>query len=107
VTEAAWQEQVTQLAGLCGWRVLHVRKSLGRRNGGRAWQTTTNVKGWPDLYCWKRGRTLAVELKSEDGKTSPEQREVLASLSEAGVEVYVWRPSDLEEAKRVLSRRAA
>lgn len=96
-----------QLARLCGWRVLHVRKSLGRRNGGRAWQTTTNIKGWPDLFMWKERRTLAAELKSEDGTTTAEQREVLGSLRAAGVEAYVWRPSDLDEAKRVLSRKVA
>jgi hypothetical protein len=35
-----------------------------------------------------------VELKSELGRTSPEQEEWLAAFAQAGVESHVWRPSD-------------
>lgn len=103
MSEETWQAQVVQLLALTGWKHLHVRRSIGK---GRRWVTTTNLAGWPDLLCWKHGQMIAVELKSETGTTTSEQREVLGSLKDAGLEVYVWRPSDLEEAKRVLGRAA-
>jgi hypothetical protein len=106
-TEAEFQAQVVELATICGWTWLHVRKSIGRRNGKSAWQTTTNLKGWVDLLLWRPGRMIAVELKSRTGKTTPEQDAVLASLAEAGVETYVWRPSDWDEIAAVLGRRTA
>lgn len=106
-TEAQFQRQVTDLADIYGWRWLHVRKSVGRRNGSAAWQTTTNLKGWPDLLLWRSGRMVAAELKSATGKVTPEQSEVLASLRGAGVDVYVWRPDDLEDIAACLSRRIA
>jgi hypothetical protein len=104
MTEAEFQAQIVQLATMLGWRHLHCRRSIGK---GRQWVTATNIVGWPDLLCWKRGQVIAVELKSDKGTLTPEQREVLASLAEAGVAVYVWRPSDFDEAQRVLSRKVA
>ena len=105
VTEALFQRQVTDLADICGWHWLHVRKSLGRRDGKRAWQTTTNLKGWCDLLLWKPGRVVAAELKSDTGKTTPEQDAVLASLAAAGIETHVWRPADWDAIAATLGRR--
>lgn len=101
VTEAEFQAQVLDLARIFGWRSMHVRRSIGKQ---RRWTTATSCDGWPDLFLWnaKQGRHLAAELKSESGKVRPEQDEVLASLEFAGVAVYVWRPSDLDEIARVL-----
>lgn len=101
VTEAQWQEQVFELAHLLGWRHMHVRRSIGK---GRKWTTATNVTGWPDATLWngRQKRIIFVELKSEKGKPTPEQIEVMASLEAAGQEVYLWRPSDLDVAHRVL-----
>lgn len=99
-SEAEFQAQVVDLFRLCGWEVLHVRRSIGRRGGGRAWQTTTSIKGWPDLLVWHPGAGLgpvAVELKSETGALRPEQREVLRGLAACGVRGHVWRPSDWAE----------
>lgn len=98
VDEATFQNQVIELATILGWQVLHVRKSIGRRAGGRAWQTTTSIKGWPDLFMWHpRHGVLARELKSDTGKVTAEQEEVLASLCAAGVDAGVWRPADFTE----------
>lgn len=101
VTEAEWQETVVATMHALGWKHLHVRRSIGK---GRHWVTATNVVGWPDLFAWHEGqrRTIAVELKAEDGQLSDHQDAVLASLSAAGVDCYVWRPSDYPEAVRVL-----
>lgn len=89
------QEAVRHVATLCGWRILHVRRSIGK---GQKWVTATSIVGWPDLFLWHpyRRRTLAVELKVPPDRLSPEQFEVLGSLADAGVEVGVWTPADVE-----------
>jgi hypothetical protein len=102
ITEAEFQAQVVELAAICGWSHLHVRRTIGR---GRKWTTSTNLAGWPDLLLWRPGRVVAAELKAEHGKTTPEQVAVLASLAAAGVETHVWRPSDFEAIASTLGRR--
>jgi hypothetical protein len=101
VTEEDFQAQVVAAAHLFGWHHLHVRRTIGR---GKKWVTATNVKGWPDLFLWheKWERAVAAELKSERGVASPEQLECLASLAAAGIETYVWRPSDWDALEAVL-----
>lgn len=103
MTEAEFQAQVVQLATITGWRHLHVRRTVGR---GRKWTTSTNLAGWPDLLLWRPGRIIAAELKSDSGKVTDEQAEVLRSLAEAGVDGYVWRPSDFDRIAAVLGRAA-
>lgn len=100
VNEAAFQSQITDALNLYGWQWLHVRKSIGKRDGKDAWQTTTNIKGWPDLFCWheRTGRILAAELKGTGGVVKPEQPVILASLALTGVETHIWWPKDLDEA---------
>lgn len=107
VTEAELQRQVIDLAHIFGWRVMHVRKSIGRRAGGAAWQTTTSIKGWVDLFLYHpdRGQVLAAELKSDSGRLTPEQIEVLDDLRRSGVQTRVWRPGDWEEIQAVLTGR--
>ena len=102
--EATFQSQVVELAGMLGWRHLHVRRTRGR---GGAWTTSTNLPGWPDLFLWHpRHGTLAAELKSQRGELRPEQSEVLASLRAAGVDARVWRPSDWTEIQSTLTGKA-
>jgi hypothetical protein len=105
ISETAWQEQVIDLAHTLGWRHMFVRRSIGK---GRKWTTATNVPGWPDLTLWSEGRTRVIfaELKSESGKPSPDQIAVLRSLTNAGCETAIWRPSDLYHVALVLNGRA-
>lgn len=91
VTEQQFQDQVVDLARICGYQTMHVRRTIGK---GRRWTTGTSVSGWPDLAIWGNSRFLLVELKTDDGKLSTEQDDVLESLRAAGVEVHVWRPRD-------------
>jgi hypothetical protein len=49
VTEADFQRLVLDLLHVTGWEVMHVRRSIGRRGGTAAWQTTTSIAGWPDF----------------------------------------------------------
>lgn len=104
ITEAEFQLQVTELADILGWRFMHVRRSIGK---GARWTTATNVVGWCDLFMWhpEHARVIAVELKSEMGKPTPEQVSVLDSLRAAGLETYVWRPSDFDHLQAVLTAR--
>lgn len=104
LTHVEWQQQLVDLAHLNGWHHLHVRRSIGE---GRKWVTSTNVKGWPDLFLWHEGdkRTLAIEVKVHPDKPTDEQTAVLGSLSAAGVECHVLYPEQLDDAVRVLARR--
>jgi len=92
MTEAEFQQRVIDAANLYGWRSCHTRKATVR--AGRI-ATPTSVPGWPDLVLWrpKLGGLLFVELKTDKGRLSPAQAEVLESLSSAGAVTAVWRPS--------------
>lgn len=103
ISEAAFQSTVIELAQLAGWTVMHVRASKGKRD---EWVTSTSVPGWVDLVLWRPGQILFRELKSEKGKTTPEQDAVLASLTAAGCDAGVWRPSDWDDVERLLTARA-
>lgn len=100
LTEAQFQQQVTDLCDLLGWRWNHVRRSIGKH---QRWTTATSVIGWPDLAIWGHGRFLLVELKTDRGKLTAAQRDVLGSLRDAGVDARVWRPRDWDEIEAVLA----
>jgi hypothetical protein len=94
MTEAQFQAQVVQLAGLLGWSWYHTHDS--RRSPA----------GFPDLVLW-RERVIFAELKRENGRLSHAQVDVGNALRRAGAEAYCWRPSHFDEVKAVLERRAA
>jgi hypothetical protein len=85
MTEGIWQRQVLELAQLGQWvatRQLHSRGTLA---------------DWTDLVLLRPPEALFVELKPDRGILRPEQRERLAQLAAYGMEVYVWRPADLDD----------
>jgi hypothetical protein len=90
VTEREWQRQITDLATMLGWSWYHTHDS--RRSPA----------GFPDLVLW-RERVVYVELKAQRGRLRPEQRVTITAFRQAGAEVYVWRPSDFDTARRVLT----
>ena len=96
ILEDEWDAQLFRgpkaLAVQLGWRTYHVLRSKGSR------------AGYPDRTC-VRERVFFAELKREKTKPTPDQVEWLDGLAKAGAEVYVIRPSDLEEFARVLSHR--
>lgn len=98
-TEAQFQQAVTELAEVLGYQVLHVRRSVVR--SGR-WATATSVAGWPDLTIWGHGRFLLAELKSDRGRLSAAQEQVIDSLRGCGLDVHVWRPADWPEIENTL-----
>lgn len=85
--EKDFQDRVTSLAVLLGWRIYSIPDS--RR---------ATVAGWPDLTMWhpNKLRFFMAELKREKGRLSKAQELVIAELRDCGVEVHVWRPSDFE-----------
>lgn len=92
ISEKAFQQQVVGLARYSGFRVYHTFDS--RRS----------EPGFPDLVMIRAPRVLFAELKAGRGKTSPAQDVWLEALSRCpGVEVYLWRPDDIDEIRRTLS----
>lgn len=111
-TEADFLRAVLDLAHLRGWASYHARPAR-TLDGWRTPGTGTMAKGWPDLVLVRvRGddrRCIFAELKSEKGRTTPEQAAVRDLLWQLDwhhwnrddarwvlprVEVHVWRPRD-------------
>jgi len=92
VTEKRFLAELIKLLELTGWRVYHTYDS--RRS----------APGFPDLMAVKGPRLLALEVKTESGRLTPEQRVWLAELSAVpGVSAYVVRPGpDLAELVSIL-----
>jgi hypothetical protein len=84
------------LAAMTGWQLrYHTLRSKGSQGG------------FPDRVL-VRDRIVYAELKREKKTSTPvgaEQKRWLDSLTKAGGECYLWRPSDLDEIGRVLSKR--
>lgn len=93
ITEKAFMAQVVDLARTLGWATYHPFLSIH------------SPRGWPDLALCRPPRLILAELKSEKGKTSPAQEEWLRLLKGCpGVEVFLWRPSELDEIARILQQ---
>lgn len=92
LTEKQWQAQVVEWAHRGGWRVFHV------------YDMTRSAGGFPDLVLVKPGRpVIYAELKTVNGRISPQQKAWLADLKDAeGADVYVWRPTDEAVVKAAL-----
>ena len=119
-SEAAFQQQVTQLAAFYGWRSYHTHDS--RRS----------APGFPDLVLVRDVQLVFAELKTDKGRIRPEQREWLDALGQVGdgisdlaleaygearlegmgppipalpcVYAFVWRPRDFDVLHAFLSR---
>ena len=82
VRERELQQTVMDALKLFRWRAYHTFSSIH------------SSAGFPDVIACRRDRAIAVELKTEAGKVTPEQLAWLASLELAGLETFTWRPSD-------------
>jgi hypothetical protein len=96
VLEDQWDAQLFRgknaVAVMLGWTSYHTLRSRGSR------------AGYPDRTL-VRDRIVFVELKREKTGPTDDQVEWLDRLAIAGGEVYLWRPSDLDEIAKVLSSR--
>jgi len=50
-------------------------------------------RGWPDLFCMKDGKMVAVEVKpAKYAHLKSSQVDVMSALASAGIECYKWSP---------------
>lgn len=106
MTEADFQQQVLDLARLYRWRAYHTHDS--RRS----------EPGFPDLVLLRAPRLIFAELKTARGRLTRAQCDWLEDLGQVadagrssradrgGVEVYLWRPADLQVIAGILGPRA-
>lgn len=91
---------VEHLLDLFGWTWKHDEPAV-RQSG--TWATSfRGRRGFPDYVATRDGRLIFAEIKNERGKLTTGQVEWIAMLRMTAAEIYVWRPDDLEEIKRVL-----
>ena len=90
ISEVAFQRQVMEILKLHRWHVVHIPAVAVVRRG-RIQHTTTyqGDGGLPDLIIARDGETHLVELKSDVGRLSPEQRQWLEASGG-----MLWRPRD-------------
>lgn len=100
ISEREWQNQVHKIAVSYGWKYYHAPDN--KPINGRIQRV---VAGFPDLVMVKGKRVLFAELKKETGVLSDAQKEWLDVLQNAGMETYVWRPSQVREVKQILSAK--
>lgn len=101
-SEAAFQQQIINLATLYDWASYHAPDN---RPSGRTGRVQRVTPGWPDLILVRDGELIAAELKTEKGRIRPEQAKWLSLLQEVeGIEVYIWRPSDFDAIHARLAR---
>ena len=51
----------------------------------------SNINGIPDICAIKNGKTIFIEVKTEQGKLSELQKIMIKKLKENGIEVFVWK----------------
>ena len=103
-SEAEFQKAVITLAKLHGWKVMHTQPAQIRP--GRWITPNTGDQGFPDLVMVHPSRgCIYVEIKTDKGVVSNTQWEWLITLEDAGCEVHVWRPYDLEKISERLARK--
>ena len=88
MNEAQFQQQVTDLATMHGWKWYHTHDSRKSR------------KGWPDLFLVRGFDSLAWEVKVGKNTTTKAQRDWLNALAGSGNEVAVCRPDAAPKAER-------
>ncbi len=97
MSEDDFQGRVMDLAKQCGWMVCHYLPAI--RQSGRVSTAIKGDRGAPDLILARRGVVLLVELKTNKGVVSPDQRAWLAALDGYGT---VWRPKDWDRVVETL-----
>jgi VRR-NUC domain len=99
-TERDFHSLFVKVAREHGWFVAQFRAARTKEG---EWRTpvAADAKGYPD-FTLVRERVLWAELKGERGSLRPDQRIWIEKLRNAGQEVYVWKPRDLDEIRHVL-----
>jgi len=103
LSEAEFQKAVITLAKLHRWKVMHTQPAQVRP--GKWITPNTGDQGFPDLVMTHPIRgTIFVELKTNKGVVSNTQWEWINALEDAGQEVHVWRPKDLDKISERLAK---
>ena len=92
ITEKKFMSQIIRIAKAYGWICYHTFDS--RRS----------EPGFPDLVL-VRETVLFRELKTDDGKLTPEQKAWGDKLRNAGANYAVWRPSMAQEITKEIQGR--
>ncbi len=92
--ERDFAKQVEGIFNLFGWTWKHDLPAV--RQSGR-WATAfKGMPGFPDYIAVRNERIICAELKNEKGRLSTGQKAWIEALTQTEkVEVYVWRPDDL------------
>lgn len=102
VTGAELQHMITDLATILGYSWCHWRALQNKRG---FWQVPVEGPlgtGWPDLFLGHpiKRLILGIEVKRELGDpVTPDQAAIHDFLRRCGMEVYVFRPSDLSSGR--------
>ncbi len=95
ITERELAATVDAMAIAFGWKLYGVLE--------QAVYARRLSKGFPDRVFLRGQRLLAVEYKRQRGRLTPEQADWLDALRQVpSVEVYEWRPSQLDEIEGIL-----
>lgn len=92
LTEKQWSSQVADLCQRLSWKRYHTFRS------------DRSPAGFPDETI-VRDRLVFLELKTESGRLSDQQKDWLRALHAAKAEAYIVRPRDLQLLAQVLGRR--
>jgi len=86
MTESDLSRAVLDMARLFGWMGYHT------------WSSVHSTGGFPDWVFVRPPRVLFVELKRKGRNPTETQDAWLDALLDCpGVEVYIWRPADLDD----------
>jgi hypothetical protein len=101
MSESDYQQTIIEYAQLRGWRVAHVRNvRIQRANGTYYYESPVQGdQGLPDLILGRNGEVIFIEVKSDTGKLSDDQKKWIDAL--AG-RVYLARPSNWDIIKIIL-----
>jgi VRR-NUC domain len=84
--EKDFMHSVLELVNLMGWLSYHTHNSKH------------SSPGFPDLVMVKDTHLIFAELKSDNGKTTPDQKKWLEALSKVEtVSSHLWKPQDWEK----------
>jgi len=104
VSEKEFATQVEDLLKVFGWHWTHFRPGWSKK-GYRT--PIKGHKGFPDYVAVRNGTCLFIEIKSEEGKLTPEQEDWQNLLQRVarcslGIQYWLWKPSDAERMVEIL-----
>jgi len=111
ITESELATWLEDLLNVTGWLWCHSRPARTKDS----WRTAiTGHKGWFDYVAVRGARLVLIELKSEKGKLSPEQKDWHDAIDlmnrlrlrkgyKNPVEKYLVRPKDRDDIEEVLN----